>query len=129
MPTMMVTQQANSLQLVRGAIWLRDFKRFDMRLFTNFKKDPTEPHMWISIMEIIFVTMDCPKSYKVSHMSYMLQKVIEVWWIDNKKSINLGGGVMTWDKFKETFLKRYYPKVARVKKQQEFTHLTQGGRQ
>ena len=33
-----------------------------------------------------------------------------------------------WETFKEAFLKYYYPKESRIKKQQEFNHLTQGDR-
>ena len=52
----------------------------------------------------------------------------EVWWSDNKQSINPGGGITTWGTFKEAFLKYYYPKKTRIKKQQEFNYLTQGDR-
>ena len=31
-------------------------------------------------------------------------------------------------RFKEVFSKQYYPKTARLQRQQEFTHLTQNGR-
>ena len=34
---------------------------------------------------------------------------------------------MNWEQFKEAFLKEYYPKSERLKKQQEFAHLVQGG--
>ena len=33
---------------------------------------------------------------------------------------------MNWELFKETFLKEYYPKSERLKRQQEFAHLVQG---
>ena len=34
---------------------------------------------------------------------------------------------MNWEQFKEAFLKEYYPKSERLKRQQEFAHLVQGG--
>ena len=34
---------------------------------------------------------------------------------------------MNWERFKEDFLKEYYPKSERLKRQQEFAHLVQGG--
>ena len=40
----------------------------------------------------------------------MLQKDMEVWLTDNKDIINLGEGIISWDQFKEAFLKQYYPK-------------------
>ena len=33
---------------------------------------------------------------------------------------------MNWEHFKEAFLKEYYPKLERLKRQQEFAHLEQG---
>ena len=34
---------------------------------------------------------------------------------------------MNWELFKEAFLKEYYPKSKRLKRQQEFVHLVHGG--
>ena len=72
--------------------------------------------------------MRCPDEHKVACATYVLQKDAEVWWSDDKQSINLGGGITTWETFKEAFLKYYYPNEIRIKKQQEFNHLTQGDR-
>ncbi|KAG7018141.1 LRR receptor-like serine/threonine-protein kinase EFR, partial [Cucurbita argyrosperma subsp. argyrosperma] len=45
-----------------------------------------------------------------------------------ENSINPDEGITTWETFKEAFLKYYYPKETRIKKQQEFNHLTQEDR-
>ncbi|XP_022973318.1 uncharacterized protein LOC111471874 [Cucurbita maxima] len=79
-------------------------------------------------METTFESMRCPDEHKVACATYVLQKDAEVWWSDNKQSINSGEGITTWENFKEAFLKYYYPKETRIKKQQEFNHLTQGDR-
>ncbi|XP_022969597.1 uncharacterized protein LOC111468580 [Cucurbita maxima] len=68
----------------------------------------------------------CLDEHKVTCATYVLQKDAEVWWSDNKQSINPSEGITTWETFKEAFLKYYYPKETRIKKQQEFNHLTQG---
>ncbi|XP_022932066.1 uncharacterized protein LOC111438392 [Cucurbita moschata] len=79
-------------------------------------------------METTFESMRCPDDHKVACTAYVLQKDTEVWWADNKPNMNLGEGITTWETFKEAFLKYYYPKKTRIKKQQEFNHLTQDKR-
>ena len=48
--------------------------------------------------------------------------------MDNQEILSLDGSAIPWSRFKEVFLKQYYPKVVRLRKQQEFTNLTQGVR-
>ncbi|XP_022931601.1 uncharacterized protein LOC111437767 [Cucurbita moschata] len=71
--------------------------------------------------------MECPENQKVVCATFILQKDAEIWWRDNKTLLNLEGGLMNWERFKEAFLKEYYPKSERLKRQQEFTDLVQGG--
>ena len=121
-------QPANNPQPDRGASWLKDFRRYNPHPFVSSKEDPTAAHMWIANMETTFESMRCPDEHKVACAAYVLQKDAEVWWSDNKQSINPGEGITTLETFKEAFLKYYYPKETRIKKQQEFNHLTQGDR-
>ena len=121
-------ESANNPQLDRGASWLKDFKRYNPRPFVGSKEDPTTAQMWIVNMETTFESMRWPDEHKVACATYVLQKDAEVWWADNKQSINPGEGITMWETFKEAFLKYYYPKETRIKKQQEFNHLTQGDR-
>ncbi|XP_022933230.1 uncharacterized protein LOC111440130 [Cucurbita moschata] len=71
--------------------------------------------------------MECPENQKVACATFVLQKDAEIWWRDNKTLLNPEGGPMNWERFKEAFLKEYYPKSERLKRQQEFAHLVQGG--
>ncbi|XP_022931755.1 uncharacterized protein LOC111438022 [Cucurbita moschata] len=71
--------------------------------------------------------MECLENQKVACATFVLQKNAEIWWRDNKTLLNPEGGPMNWERFKEAFLKEYYPKSERLKKQQEFAHLVQGG--
>ncbi|XP_022931811.1 uncharacterized protein LOC111438100 [Cucurbita moschata] len=121
-------QPMNNPHPNRGASWLKDFKRYNPRPFVSSKEDSTAAQMWIANMETTFESMRCPDEHKVACATYVLQKDAEVWWSDNKQSINLGGGITTWETFKKAFLKYYYPKETCIKKQQEFNHLTQGDR-
>ena len=58
----------------------------------------------------------------------MLKKNAELWWTDTRETLIPDGSVIVWTLFKEAFLKEFYSKVARLKKQLKFTHLTQCGR-
>ncbi|XP_022967662.1 uncharacterized protein LOC111467107 [Cucurbita maxima] len=122
------TQPAKNPQSDRGASWLKDFRWYDPRPFVGLKEDPTAAQMWIATMETTFESMRCPDDRKVACAAYVLQKDAEVWWADNKQNINPREGITTWETFKEANLKYYYPKETRIKKQQEFNHLTQGKR-
>ena len=83
--------------------------------------------MWIPAVETIFESMECPYNQKVACGTFVLQKDAEVWWRDNKKSLNPEGGAMEQERFKKAFLKQYYTKAEKFKRQQEFAHLVQGG--
>ncbi|XP_022931688.1 uncharacterized protein LOC111437846 [Cucurbita moschata] len=116
----------NPPQPVRCSNWIRDFKRYDPRPFTGSLVDPIEAQMWIAAVETTFETMECPENQKVAYATFVLQKDAEIWWRDNKTLLNPEGEPMNWERFKEAFLKEYYPKSERLKKQQEFAHLVQG---
>ena len=107
-------QPANNLYSDRGASWLKDFRQYNLRSFVGSKEDPTVTQMWIANMETTFESMRCPDEHKVACAKYVLQKDAEVWWSDNKQSINSGEGITTWETFKEAFLKYYYPKETRI---------------
>ena len=64
---------------------------------------------------MIFLLMDCQDNQKVSCASFML-KDTKLWWLDNREILSPDGSVIAWSRFKEVFLKKYYPKVARLKK-------------
>ena len=98
------------------------------RSFVGSMEDPTIAQMWIATMEMKFDSTRCRDVHKVACATYMLQKDGELWLADNKTNINPGEGITTWETFKEAFLKHYYSKETRIKKQQEFNHLTQGER-
>ena len=81
-------QPANNPHPDRGASWLKDFRRYNPRSFVGSKEDPVAAQMWIANMETIFESMRCPDEHKVACATYVLQKDAEVWWSDNKQSIN-----------------------------------------
>ncbi|XP_023529765.1 uncharacterized protein LOC111792490 [Cucurbita pepo subsp. pepo] len=112
----------------RGARYFKDFKRYDPRIFNGTSKDPTVAEMWVLSMENIFRLMNCPDDRKVSFASFMLQGDAELWWEFTREILSPNGGVITWLEFREAFWAKYNSDEARLRKQQEFTQLTQSGR-
>ena len=105
----------------QGVSWLKYFKRYDLHQFIGSKEDPTAAQIWITTMQTTFESMKCPDNHKVACTTYVLQKDAEVWWVDNKQNINPGEGITTWETFKETFLKYYYPRNTRIKNSKNIT--------
>ena len=56
----------------------------------------------------------------------MLKKNVKLRWIDTREILTPEGRVIAWTRFKENFMTKFFSKGARLKKQQEFTHFTQG---
>lgn len=63
-------------------------------------------------MEAIFKLIEYLDDQKVFYVSFMLKKDAKLWWMDNKDILSPDGSFVPWTRFKEAFLKQYYPKVA-----------------
>ncbi|XP_023537968.1 uncharacterized protein LOC111798850 [Cucurbita pepo subsp. pepo] len=129
--TMVAIQQAqvaNSSTTTRETRYLRDFKRYDPRIFNGASEDLIVAELWLSSIETIFYYMNCPDDLKVSLASFMLRDDAEIWWEFTREVLSPDGGVISWPQFKEAFWEEYYSEEARLQKQQEFTQLTQNGR-
>ena len=63
----------------------------------------------------------------MSCASFMLKKGVKLCWLDDREFLGPDGSAIDMTRFKEAFLKQFYLNVAQLKKQQEFTHLIQGG--
>jgi len=63
---------------------------------------------------------------KVRLATHMLAEEAEFWWIKAKRRLEAGGDVVSWERFKDDFLKKYFPADLRNKKEVEFLQLKQG---
>jgi len=63
---------------------------------------------------------------KVRLGTHMLAEEAEYWWINTKRRIEASGDAITWVRFKNEFLKKYFPEDLRNKKEVEFLNLKQG---
>jgi hypothetical protein len=55
----------------------------------------------------------------------MLVEEVEYRWTNAKGRLEAGGEVVTWARFKSEFLRKYFPKDLRTKKEVEFLNLKQ----
>jgi len=63
---------------------------------------------------------------KVRLATHMFAEEVEYWWTSTNRRIEAGGDVVTWVRFKSEFLKKYFPKDLRNKKEAKSLNLKQG---
>ena len=77
-------------------------------------------------MERIFRAMVTGDDQKVRLATHMLAEEAEYWWTNAKRRLEIGGEVVTWERFKAEFLRKYFPEDLRTRKEVEFLNLKQG---
>jgi len=55
--------------------------------------------------------------------THLLGEEAEYWWANSKRRLEAGGVVVSWERFKEEFLRKYFPADLRNKKEVEFLQL------
>jgi len=81
---------------------------------------------WMESMERIFRAMVTNDDQKVRLATHLLAEEAEYWWTSTKRKIEASGDVITWVRFKNEFLKKYFSEDLRNKKEAEFLNLKQG---
>ncbi|XP_050889718.1 uncharacterized protein LOC127095006 [Lathyrus oleraceus] len=69
--------------------------------------------------------MDCYEADKVQFGTHMLAKKADDWWINTRQVLGATFKVVTWVVFHRIFLRKYFPKDVRGKKEIEFLELKQ----
>ncbi|XP_022852051.1 uncharacterized protein LOC111373705 [Olea europaea var. sylvestris] len=87
--------------------------------------DPLEVEDWLVRIERIFDLTNYPDFKKVICATFMLKKGTMRWWDSTSRS-RACGHILTWNEFKEQFLRKYYPTSIRNQKEREFLNLVQG---
>ena len=103
--------------------YLRDFQRHKPPSFDGGKVDPIAAENWLEAIETTFHFMNCPPKYEVHCGTYMLKGEAHFWWKGAQKTIVPQGEFITWCQFKDAYLHKYYPIIARVKMQAAFLAL------
>ena len=106
--------------------YLKDFQRYKPPTFDGGKMDPVAAEVWLEAVETAFIYMKCPPEYQVHCGNYMLKGEAHFWWKGAQRAITPEEGYISWNQFKEAYLCKYYPVVARHKCQTAFLELKQG---
>lgn len=88
--------------------------------------DPKGAQTWLYGIERIFRAMVNTDNQKVRLGTRMLVDEVEFWWMNSKRRLEAGNDIVSWEKFKEKFLRNQFPADVRNKKEIEFLELKQG---
>ncbi|XP_058726082.1 uncharacterized protein LOC131597399 [Vicia villosa] len=84
--------------------------------------------IWIKEIERIFRVMDCTPGQKVWYGTHMLAIEVDGWWLETRQRMEDNGEEITWILFRREFLRKYFPKDVRGKKEIKFLELRQGNK-
>jgi hypothetical protein len=98
------------------------FMRNDPSTFKG-RYDPEGAQTWLQGVDQIFRAMVTSDDQKVRLATHMLAVEAEFWWANSKRRLEAGVVVMSWERFKEEFSKKYFPTDLRNKKEMEFLKL------
>ncbi|XP_028215148.1 uncharacterized protein LOC114397257 [Glycine soja] len=111
-----------------GATMYHRLDRFQRNNPPTFKGgyDPEGVEAWLREIEKIFRVMECQDHQKVLFATHMLADEAEYWWENTRSRLEgVGGVVVQWETFRQTFLEKYFPKDVKNRKELEFLELKQ----
>ncbi|XP_073275399.1 uncharacterized protein [Primulina huaijiensis] len=102
------------------------YKSLRKNKFLTFRgdADPEVGQSWLKSIETQFRLLEVLEALKVDVIVPFLEDKATKWWEAVSPSLTAIGPV-TWQNFRETFLKQYYPAEVRLQKLSEFENLTQ----
>ena len=71
-------------------------------------QDPLKSNAWLKEMEKAFALVNLNENQKVEFASYFLKGESNYWW-ETARTLEPAGVVM-WNRFKEVFLEKYFPR-------------------
>ncbi|XP_073064147.1 uncharacterized protein [Primulina eburnea] len=86
--------------------------------------DPEVGQSWLKNVETQLRLLEVPEALKVDVVVPFLEDKAAKWW-EAVSPAMIATGPVTWQNFRETFLKQYYPAEVRLQKLSEFENLTQ----
>ena len=78
-------------------------------------------HWFMQVEKVLEATVITSDTTKIKLAAFQLEGEAQVWWNWVKTSRDLE--VMTWEKFHELFMGKYFPSIVRHAKAQEFLEL------
>ncbi|KAL8110098.1 hypothetical protein AgCh_025994 [Apium graveolens] len=102
------------------------FKTFQAVNPPEFKGslEPIEANVWLKEIEKAFTLVKVKEEQKVEFASYYLKNEATYWW-EIVKTLE-GTYVITWERFKELFLEKYFPQFFQDQMELKFLELKQG---
>ncbi|XP_075497334.1 uncharacterized protein LOC142534381 [Primulina tabacum] len=86
--------------------------------------DPEVGQNWLKSVETQLRLLEVPEALKVEVIVPFLEDIAAKWWEAVSPAMTAAGPI-TWQNFRETFLKQYYPAEVRLQKLSDFENLTQ----
>ncbi|XP_075485291.1 uncharacterized protein LOC142525011 [Primulina tabacum] len=86
--------------------------------------DPKVSQSWLKGVETQLRLLEVPDALKVDVMVPFLEDRASKWWEAISPSMTAAGPI-TWQRFKEAFLKQFYPAEVRLQKLSEFENFSQ----
>ncbi|XP_074373727.1 uncharacterized protein LOC141714085 [Apium graveolens] len=102
------------------------FKQFQSVKPPEFEgtADTTKARAWLKEMEKAFALVKVGEDQKTDFASYFLKGEVNYWW-ESRKTLE-DEDVMTWDRFTELFLEKYFPRYMKNQMEIQFLELKQG---
>ena len=117
------SDKGSSSQLTKHAVSFKSFKSLQPPEFKG-TTNPIEARTWLKEIEKAFEIVSVEEDKKTLFASYMLKGEANYWW-EAKKGLE-GANVITWERFTELFLEKYYPKYLENQMELKFLELKQG---
>ncbi|KAL8145807.1 hypothetical protein AgCh_003815 [Apium graveolens] len=102
------------------------FKQFQAVKPPEFKgsADPMEANAWLKEMEKAFELVGAGTEQKTKFACYFLKGEANYWW-KSTRALE-GGEFITWERFTELFLEKYFPRYMKNQMEIKILNLTQG---
>ncbi|KAL8114916.1 hypothetical protein AgCh_021664 [Apium graveolens] len=102
------------------------FKQFQAVKPPEFKGSANlvKANAWLKEMEKAFELVGAGTKQKTKFISYFLKGEANYWW-ESTRALE-GGEFITWERFTELFLEKYFPRYMKNQMEIKFLNLTQG---
>ena len=87
--------------------------------------DPITAEAWIRDLENIFRALRYPDEVKLDMVIPLLRRNAEFWWNSVQGAYNPEEGGTSWKEFKRVFYEQFFPKAARIAKEEDFMTMRQ----